>query len=206
MFPLKLFFTTSAKNSERWLTLANCLTAIRILLIPFIVNAIYSRDWEQATLLFLCAALTDFFDGMVARWRSEITLFGACLDPIADKLLLLASIGALVATPTSVCVIPGWFFSLLLAKEITLITGIVLLVGLGSKIEISPTALSKFATASQLGLLFLIICCLRMCWVLPPGLYSFLLGVSAFITCAALVQYMYVGVRVLLKSVLRGQL
>jgi cardiolipin synthase len=206
MIPLKSFFRISAKNSERWLTLANCLTLTRIALIPFIVRSIHGRDWEQATLLFLCAALTDLLDGMVARARSEITLLGACLDPIADKLLLLSSLGALVATPTSVCTIPGWFFSLLLAKEVILIGGVVVLVSLGSKIELSPTHLSKFATASQLTLLFLIMCCLRMCWVLPSGLYSFMLGACALIACAALVQYGYVGFRVLLKSVLRGGL
>jgi cardiolipin synthase (CMP-forming) len=205
MTMLRSFFSSHA-GSDRWLTLANVLTATRILLIPFITNAIADRDWEQATLLFLCAALSDFLDGAVARWRAEITLVGACLDPIADKLLLLSTLGALSITPSPVCVVPGWFFTLVLAKEAALVGGIVLLVGLGSKIELHPTGLAKFATLAQFTLLFLVMWCLRMCWAPSAGLYTSLLGVCVISTCGAFAQYAYVGLRVLVKSALRGQL
>ena len=188
------------KNSDRWLTLANCLTAARILLIPSLMHAISHRDWEQSTLLFACAALTDLCDGLAARWRSEITVLGSFLDPIADKLLLLSTLGALSG------IIPAWFVSLVFAKEAVLVGGIVLLLGLGSKLEINPTGVSKFATSAQFSLLMLVLISLRLCWTPPAFLYALLLTMSTILTCVALVQYAYVGARILVKSMLRGQL
>ena len=185
------------KRSERWLTLANCLTATRILLIPAIMQAISHRDWEQSTFLFACAALTDLFDGWAARWCSEPTVLGSYLDPIADKLLLLGTLSALSTVPTAVCAIPGWFVTLVFAKEAVLVGGIVLLLGLGNKLEINPTNLSKFATCAQFSLL--------LCALLGIPV-DFLLGASTILTCGALAQYAYVGARIFVKSMLRGQL
>jgi len=203
---LRQFFSVRAPRSERWFTLANCLTTIRIMLVPFIVASVYERDWEQATFLFACAALTDLLDGMVARWRSEITLLGACLDPLADKLLVVSSLGALAVTPSPIGKVPGWFFSLVLAKEVALLAGIGGLLCLGSKLELAPTGLSKWATTLQMVFLFLIMWCIRMHWVLPAGLYSVLLSAATLATCASLAQYSYIGFRVLIKSALRGGL
>lgn len=206
MYWLRQFFSVRVPNNERWLTLANCLTMSRILLIPFIVANIYERDWEQATFLFVCASLTDLFDGMIARWRSEVTLLGAFLDPIADKLMLLSCIGALAATPSPFCTIPGWFFSLLVTKEIALIGGIVCLLSLGCKLELAPTFASKWATTLHMSLLCIMMWCIRMHWALPHDFANILLAITAIATCAALVQYAYVGFRILVKSALRGGL
>ncbi|MBQ1846645.1 MAG: CDP-diacylglycerol--glycerol-3-phosphate 3-phosphatidyltransferase [Clostridia bacterium] len=86
------------------LNLPNILTLSRICFIPFIMLFILispsNRIWADivAAALFLLAALTDLFDGMIARRNSMVTNFGKFLDPIADKLLISASLVALIGS------------------------------------------------------------------------------------------------------------
>jgi cardiolipin synthase len=71
--------------------LPNLLTLSRIFSIPFIVACFYFNGfWAHlsATTLFICACITDFFDGYFARQWKQVSAFGRFLDPIADKLLV----------------------------------------------------------------------------------------------------------------------
>lgn len=81
-------------------SLPNLLTISRVVAIPVLVAMFYLDGdlWRWlACLLFTAAALTDFFDGYLARARQEQSAFGRFLDPIADKLLVAAAILMLVA-------------------------------------------------------------------------------------------------------------
>lgn len=69
----------------------NHLTVLRILLVPPFIAALLSGRTVWAALLFLFAALTDFIDGSLARLRHQSSMAGMVLDPIADKLLLIAA-------------------------------------------------------------------------------------------------------------------
>jgi cardiolipin synthase len=76
-------------------TLPNILTIFRILIIPFLIGSFYLDNklyhWVAA-ILFLIAGITDFFDGYLARTLQVQSKLGAFLDPIADKLLVVAAI------------------------------------------------------------------------------------------------------------------
>ena len=77
------------------LNLATILTISRIIFIPIIVLCYVYSDGELrniAALIFLIALFTDYFDGLVARKFNQETPFGAFLDPIADKLLVVVTI------------------------------------------------------------------------------------------------------------------
>ena len=80
--------------------LSNILTLTRIIVIPIIVFLIYLKGpyygWI-AFVLFCLASITDYFDGYFARIRNEISNLGTFLDPIADKLLVVAVIFILTA-------------------------------------------------------------------------------------------------------------
>ncbi|SLN74452.1 CDP-diacylglycerol--glycerol-3-phosphate 3-phosphatidyltransferase [Oceanibacterium hippocampi] len=80
--------------------LPNVLTLSRIVIIPALVAAFYLpfplANWVGFG-LFVAAGVTDFFDGYVARLRGQQSPFGRFLDPIADKLLVAATIVMLVA-------------------------------------------------------------------------------------------------------------
>ena len=77
------------RGGAPWLTISNVLTVLRILLVPVIVVGISHHLWSFVFVLFLVAGLTDMLDGYLARWLNEQTTLGACLDPIADKILPL---------------------------------------------------------------------------------------------------------------------
>lgn len=77
------------------LNIPNMLTMFRMLLIPVFVT-VYFLDWKWAhqagAFLFWLAAITDWFDGYLARKLKQSTSFGAFLDPVADKLIVAAAL------------------------------------------------------------------------------------------------------------------
>ncbi|RDV23931.1 CDP-diacylglycerol--glycerol-3-phosphate 3-phosphatidyltransferase [Alteromonas aestuariivivens] len=76
-------------------TVPNIITLIRVILIPVFV-VVYFLDWrwahETAAFIFWFAAITDWFDGYLARKLQQSTPFGAFLDPVADKLIVAAAL------------------------------------------------------------------------------------------------------------------
>ena len=81
------------------LTVANQLTFLRLVAIPFFVIAVLGGRFGTALALFLGAALTDLLDGYIARSFGQGTPLGAYLDPAADKLLLLSGMVLLTEYP-----------------------------------------------------------------------------------------------------------
>ena len=78
----------------------NVLTVLRILLVPVLVVALLSETPNGdllAAIVFAAASLTDLIDGWIARSRNAITTFGKLMDPLADKLLIVAALVALVS-------------------------------------------------------------------------------------------------------------
>lgn len=77
------------------LTIPNLLTLLRVMLIPVFV-AVYFMDWKWAhqiaAFIFWFAAITDWFDGYLARRLGQTTPFGAFLDPVADKLIVATAL------------------------------------------------------------------------------------------------------------------
>ncbi|KXJ60447.1 MAG: CDP-diacylglycerol--glycerol-3-phosphate 3-phosphatidyltransferase [Alteromonas sp. Nap_26] len=76
-------------------TIPNCITLFRVILIPVFV-VVYFLDWrwahEAGAFIFWLAAITDWFDGYLARKLQQSTPFGAFLDPVADKLIVGAAL------------------------------------------------------------------------------------------------------------------
>ena len=139
-------------------SLPNVLTLSRIAAIPPLVALFYLEGevWRWATLaLFAAAALTDYFDGYLARSRSQQSSFGRILDPVADKLLVCTVIFALVAFDrvTGLAMVPAL---LILCREI-LISGLREYLA-GRRIAIPVSRLAKWKTMIQMGAIgFLII-------------------------------------------------
>src|SRR4029453_17229449 len=82
------------------LNLPNTLTVLRILLVPVVVVALLDETPNGDAIaagVFALAALTDTLDGYIARQRNAVSTFGKLMDPIADKLLIAASLIALVS-------------------------------------------------------------------------------------------------------------
>jgi CDP-diacylglycerol---glycerol-3-phosphate 3-phosphatidyltransferase len=102
------------------LNLANVLTGVRILIVPFFLAALlYSEGtdvtWRLvAAVLFAVAAITDRFDGEIARRRGLVTSFGKIADPIADKALM----GAALVGLSLLGIVYWWVTIVILGREI----------------------------------------------------------------------------------------
>ncbi|MFQ5702192.1 MAG: CDP-alcohol phosphatidyltransferase family protein, partial [Acidobacteriota bacterium] len=90
------------------LTLANVLTILRMVVIPFFIMAIGYNRSGWALILFVAAGLTDLLDGLIARVWKQQTSVGAILDPMADKLLLTAAF-VMLAIPNASKAFPDLF-------------------------------------------------------------------------------------------------
>jgi CDP-diacylglycerol--glycerol-3-phosphate 3-phosphatidyltransferase len=104
------------------LTLANTLTLLRILAVPVVVVALLGETPngdELAAAVFALAALTDGLDGYFARSRDAVTTFGKLMDPLADKLLIVAALVSLVSLNR----LQAWVAMVIIAREIA-VTGL----------------------------------------------------------------------------------
>jgi CDP-diacylglycerol--glycerol-3-phosphate 3-phosphatidyltransferase len=100
------------------LNLPNVLTLLRILLVPVLVVALLDETPNgdlMAAIVFAVASFTDAIDGYLARTRDAITNFGKLMDPIADKLLIVAALVALVSLDR----LAGWVAMVIIARELT---------------------------------------------------------------------------------------
>ena len=78
------------------MTTANRITIFRILLVPVFLLLEYAGQPYIAFALFVIASLTDLLDGYIARHYNQITVFGKFMDPLADKMLVLAAMCYLI--------------------------------------------------------------------------------------------------------------
>jgi CDP-diacylglycerol--glycerol-3-phosphate 3-phosphatidyltransferase len=94
----------------------NFLTVLRILLVPVLVVALLDKTPGGdvlAAVVFAVASLTDAIDGYLARSRGAITTFGKLMDPLADKLLIIAALVTLVSLER----LQGWVAMVIIARE-----------------------------------------------------------------------------------------
>ncbi len=101
------------------MNLPNALTLSRIFLVPLLVAVLFSTRLPNheiyATAIFLAAALTDLFDGYLARRWGQVTTVGTLLDPIADKLLISAAFISLVEVDPRL--VPAWMVVIIVGRE-----------------------------------------------------------------------------------------
>ena len=104
-------------NLPNKLTVARCiLTAFFVLLLSF--QNVYT--YGIGYVVFVAAAITDYYDGKIARERNLVTNFGKLLDPVADKVLVVSAFVMLLGIPAMQ--VPAWSVVLILAREF-LVTG-----------------------------------------------------------------------------------
>jgi CDP-diacylglycerol--glycerol-3-phosphate 3-phosphatidyltransferase len=109
--------------AEWYKRIPNWLTFLRLLLIPVFVFALLEPGRAMlnfAALIFVIAAITDYADGILARRYGAVSDFGKLLDPLADKILVMAALVMLVAVRDERCVslVPGWMVVLILGREL----------------------------------------------------------------------------------------
>jgi len=99
------------------LNLPNLLTVLRIMLVPVLVVALLGNTPAGdvlAAIVFALASLTDFVDGYLARARGSVTTFGKLMDPLADKLLVVAALISLVSLHR----LAAWVAMVIITREL----------------------------------------------------------------------------------------
>ncbi len=187
------------------MTLANKITITRLLLIPFFIvfAAYYSASIQDgaedirlritALCIFAAAALSDALDGYIARKFNQSTRLGRALDPVADKLLLLSGVVTLSITQWHVG-FPIWFAVLVIARDVTIVVGVIIIHYTVGKVRMKPIITSKICTFLQLSC---------VCWVLVdfwsvearPLPLEILIYLAAALTLISGYQYIVEGIR-----------
>ncbi len=135
------------------MNLANKITILRILCIPFFIAFILYSKWEIALFVFIIAAISDGIDGYIARTTKQRTELGKVLDPIADKLLILSAFicfGVVKGLPLPVKP-PHYVPIIIISRDGIIMLGALLIYFLKGHLEIKPTLLSKITTVFQMA-------------------------------------------------------
>ena len=174
------------------LNIPNILTLLRILLIPvfFIVYVIdFSSNNQVAAFIFVCAAVTDWLDGYLARRLNQYTAFGAFLDPVADKLIVATALVLLVADEKVrdlVISVPLFAaaVAIIIGREIAISALREWMAELGERASVAVSYLGKIKTALQLTAISLLIYQHNLF-----GIPVFILGEILFFVAAAMTLY-----------------
>jgi len=189
---IKLLKLKNKKNIE--ITFATKLTIFRLICVPVIIASMLSHYWGLAFLFFILASVTDFLDGYIARNYNQESFLGACLDPIADKLLILSIYFTLAFINSPLFNIPKWFVWLVLFKELILILGAGWLLFKYKNLEIRPSRLGKLTMLVQVLFIIWLFSCYFFFWV-PVKTYYFMLGLVFSLVVASLGDYFIRGLK-----------
>ncbi|RDE24696.1 CDP-diacylglycerol--glycerol-3-phosphate 3-phosphatidyltransferase [Motiliproteus coralliicola] len=140
------------------MNIPNILTSLRILLIPCLVIVYYlPYKWSYlaAASIFALAAITDWFDGYLARKLNQSTAFGAFLDPVADKLMVAVALIMLVETYADIYVtLPA---AIIVGREIVISALREWMAELGKRASVAVSMIGKIKTALQMLSIFVLL-------------------------------------------------
>lgn len=169
----------------------NKLTLFRVILIP-IYMIFYlccgTPGLYLAIVAFVLAALTDHLDGRLARKRNQVTTFGKLMDPLADKILIMAALISFVAR--GIPYVNAGVVMIILAREL-LVTGIRML-AMGDNHVIAASMWGKFKTVSQL-ILVIAVMVFELLKLYLPAAADICDGFTLVLTVAATVLTIYSG-------------
>ncbi|VFP84375.1 CDP-diacylglycerol--glycerol-3-phosphate 3-phosphatidyltransferase [Candidatus Erwinia haradaeae] len=171
------------------LNIPTLITLFRVILIPFFVLVFYLPfQWAPlvCALIFICAAVTDWFDGFLARRWKQTTRFGAFLDPVADKVMVVI---ALVLIDEY---FHSWWITLpvstMIAREIIISSLREWMAEIGKRNNVAVSWIGKIKTAMQMLALFALL------WRpdhIVEGAGITALYISVVLTCWSMLQYLH---------------
>tara|TARA_Y100000310_G_C20616996_1_gene781162 strand:+ start:205 stop:714 length:510 start_codon:yes stop_codon:yes gene_type:complete len=141
------------------MNIANIITLLRILLIPVFIVLLVMDFYYWATIVFIILAASDWLDGYLARKHNLITNFGKLIDPMADKILVVAALIFLIGKG-----VDAWMVFLIITREFVVTT---LRLGAQSQgITIAASQWGKIKTISQMVAIVAVLIVLPYAWEL----------------------------------------
>jgi cardiolipin synthase len=162
--------------------------------VPIFVIYLQKNMFMPALIIFTIAGLSDGLDGLLARCLNQKTMLGAHLDPLADKLLLVAAF----VTLSIIRCIPDWLTVIVISRDILIMLGIGVCVMLGVKVEVKPSFVSKCTTVAQLFTVFLVLLYLALPEqdAIPDTFATWLYVATACLTIISGLHYIYMGMNI----------
>ncbi|KAK6933294.1 CDP-alcohol phosphatidyltransferase [Dillenia turbinata] len=206
--------SSSFQKSNKFLTLPTILTLGRVAAVPLLIYTFYVDTWlgkTATTSIFIAAAITDWLDGYLARRMRLGTAFGAFLDPVADKLMVAATLLLLCSKPVETSIFSqasSWLIPIpaiaIIGREITMSAVREWAASQNSKLleAVAVNKLGKWKTATQMTALTVLLATRDSSlagtgFLVDAGVC--LLYVSAWLAVWSLVVYMRKIWKVLLK-------
>ena len=168
------------------MTLPNILTCLRVLLIPvFMVLACQDNlPCDIAALIvYVVACLTDYVDGNLARKNNQVTNFGKFMDPVADKLLVMAALLLFVEDGT----ISAWMVAIILGREF--IVSALRMVAASEGLVIAANMWGKAKTMITMITLIFLLCPIGPIMLGPISLQTIMIWITVIITAVSGVTY-----------------
>lgn len=129
------------------MTIPNLITIARLIMVPFVIVMILQGQWIPALVLFVVAGVSDAVDGFIARHFDMKSEFGAYIDPIADKSLLVS----IYITLAIVGAIPSWLAIVVVSRDAMIVGAVLLSWIMARPVEIRPLLVSKLNTGAQIA-------------------------------------------------------
>lgn len=171
------------------------LTWIRVALIPLVVGVFYLPDsWLpfsdkgiSATIVFIVAAVTDWFDGFLARRWNQTSAFGAFLDPVADKLMVAGALLVLVQFYDVNAVVSF----IIIGREITISALREWMAQIGASKSVAVSSLGKIKTTAQMIAIPMLLFGGKLFGVIDTQVWgTWLLGIAAVLTVWSMLYYL----------------
>lgn len=135
------------------MTLPNLITIGRLIIVPLVIMMIGQGRWGLAFVLFAVAGVSDAVDGYLARRFHMQSEFGAYIDPLADKALLVS----IYVTLSVIGVLPGWLAIVVVSRDIMIVSAIIVSRLMDRPVAIQPIMVSKLNTAAQIAFAALVL-------------------------------------------------
>lgn len=166
------------------MTIPNLITSLRIILTPIFVIYLINERFLSALVVFVLAGLSDSIDGLIARLFNQKSRLGTFLDPLADKILLVAAFITLAIINR----IPPWLSVIVISRDVLILLGALILFLNNSDLTIRPSLLSKLTTCLQLITVFVVLTKGHIALFIRYGDYIF--WVTGLLTISSGLHYM----------------
>jgi cardiolipin synthase len=173
------------------MTVPNLITAIRIILAPIFVIYLIHDQFLSALIVFIICGVSDGLDGLVARLFDQKTQLGVYLDPLADKILLVAAFVVLSVRGF----LPSWLGVMVISRDIMILLGIFVLFLNGLEFTIKPSIISKITTCLQFVVVIAVLS--KDYLPFPADYYFILFCLAAIFTISSGLHYMHYWFRVM---------
>ena len=168
------------------MTLPNILTCVRVLLIPVFMVLAYQNNMPcdiAALIVYVVACLTDYVDGYLARKNNQVTNFGKFMDPVADKLLVMAALLIFIEDGT----IPAWAVAIILGREF--IVSALRMVAASEGLVIAANMWGKAKTMITMITLIFLLCPIGPILLGPVSLQNIMIWITVIITAISGTTY-----------------